>query len=395
MAPLRAISRRHLEALGGELGIMQHAIGSVADPEHGYCVDDVARALQVDLLHARVLGWPAVADSAMRGLSFLEAALDETTGRFRNFRNMDGAWIGGPGSNDSVGRAMLALGDTIATAPDPQAVETALELFVRALPAATKVTSPRAQASLVLACAAVANASAVTSSTAARDAALRSDSTAVMRRVATDVHARFLWSAGSGWPWLEDSLTYENALIPRALIVAGAQLNARVMLAIGLQVLDWLIAIQTAPAGHLTPIGNAWWPRLGPRSRFDQQPIEATALLLAARSALTATGDARYRAAMEQAYGWFLGRNDTGRRLADPVRGACSDGLTPKGVNTNEGAESTLMWLMAAEHIRALRAGSNLETVPIGYRPVPALPREPVLASAPADIGLPLASSAS
>ena len=128
------------------------------------------------------------------------------------------------------------------------------------------------------------------------------------------------------------------------------------MLRIGLQVLDWLIDIQTAPEGHFSPIGNGWWPRGGEKSQFDQQPIEATSMLLAAEAAHRATGDPRYLAAMERAYAWFLGANDVRRRVAQPARGACGDGLEPRGVNRNEGAESTLMWLMASEHIRAIRA---------------------------------------
>jgi len=90
-------------------------------------------------------------------------------------------------------------------------------------------------------------------------------------------------------------------------------------------------------------------------SHFDQQPIEATALLLAAESAHTVTGGERYAAAMERCFAWFLGANDLALYVADPARGACCDGLTPQGVNVNEGAESTLMWLTAAEHIRAFR----------------------------------------
>jgi hypothetical protein len=128
------------------------------------------------------------------------------------------------------------------------------------------------------------------------------------------------------------------------------------MLDAGLRALDWLIASQTAPAGHLSPVGNGWWPRGGVRSRFDQQPIEAASLLLAARAAFEATGRARYRDAAEQAYGWFLGANDRGVPVAAPDRGACFDGLTPGGVNANQGAESTLAWLMALEHVRHSRA---------------------------------------
>lgn len=334
------VSRRHLDALTGELGILQHANGRQPDPDHGYCVDDVARALEVDMLHARVLPWSDVSVSAWRSLRFLEEAFDEPTGRFGNFRAIDGAWIGGRGSADSFGRAMIGLAHAIAMAPDPEMVARADALFDRALPEAARLTSPRAAAAVVVAC------------------ALAPDGprTAVLRTLATDLHARFRSFARPGWPWLEPELTYENALVPQAMIVAGSSLGAKTMQAIGLQVLDWLIDAQTAPGGHLSPIGNGWWRFDGAKSHFDQQPIEATALLLASEAAFVATRRQRYRDAVDRAYAWFLGANDLRVSVADPIRGACADGLTPGGLNTNEGAESTLMWLMAAEHIRAMRA---------------------------------------
>jgi hypothetical protein len=120
--------------------------------------------------------------------------------------------------------------------------------------------------------------------------------------------------------------------------------------------LDWLITVQLTPAGHLSPVGNTWWRANGTKPQFDQQPIEATAMLLASMDAYRHTHDIKYREAMERAYGWFLGRNDLGLDVADAERGASFDGLTPKGVNLNQGAESTLMWSMALGHIRKLRA---------------------------------------
>ncbi len=178
---------------------------------------------------------------------------------------------------------------------------------------------------------------------------------AMLELLATRLHDRFQRLSTPDWPWPEVSVTYENALLPRALIVAGRRLGSEPMVTAGLHSLDWLIDAQTSPDGHLSPIGNDWWPRDGEMSHFDQQPIEATALLLAAESAHTVTGGARYEAAMERCFAWFLGANDLGLYVADPARGACCDGLTPQGVNVNEGAESTLMWLTAAEHIRAFR----------------------------------------
>jgi hypothetical protein len=361
-APIYPISRRHLEAMTGELGIFQHAIGSHPDPGHGHCVDDVARALEVDLLHARTLGWPAVSTTADRSLRFLEEAFDPEIGGFRNFRQADGEWIAGPGSGDSFGRAMLALGMTITSAPDARIVDRAAVLFELALPAAARLTPARAQASVVLACAAVSRAAAIPAARDGREAMLAVSAMTALRRLATSLHVRFLDNARPGWPWPEGTLTYENALLPRAMIAAGESTGAAVMLRIGLQVLDWLIEIQTAPEGHLSPIGNEWWPRGGTRSRFDQQPIEATALLLAAEAAHRVTGEPRYLVAMERAYAWFLGANDLGRRVARPARGASADGLTARGINANEGAESTLMWLIAAEHMRALGSASAAGT---------------------------------
>jgi hypothetical protein len=273
--------------------------------------------------------------------------------------------------------------------PDEAMRARAIALFGRALPAASRIKSPRAIASLVLGLAAVANSAAKPGPIDPALAAMRADSVDLLRRLATDLHARFLWSAGPGWPWLEDSLTYENALIPRSLIVAGSMVKADVMLRIGLQVLDWLVSVQTSTAGHFSPIGNGWWPRGGTRSQYDQQPIEATATLLAAEAALAATGDPRYRAVMELAYGWFLGRNDLGRPVAVPSRGGGCDGLTAKGINPNQGAESTLMWLMAAEHIRALRGDLPARaTVRRRATSVPLAPSAPPAPSVPFATGL-------
>jgi hypothetical protein len=164
-------------------------------------------------------------------------------------------------------------------------------------------------------------------------------------------------------------LTYENALLPRALIVAGRRLGDARLERPGLETLAWLTAVQTGDEGVFSPIGNdGWWPRDGRRSQFDQQPIEATAMILACEAALTVSSEPRYREASERAYGWFLGDNDVGLPVAIPASGACQDGLEPHGVNLNQGAESTLMWLTALEHMRTLRRSAT-ETPPEAARP--------------------------
>jgi hypothetical protein len=345
LAPLYPVNRHHLVALTDEVGVMQHAVGSRADPAHGYCTDDVARALQVDLLHRHELGWAAVVDSAWRNIRFLGEAFDDSVGRFRNHRRTDGSWLPGVGSEDCHGRALHALGDTMADSPDGEMVTIASSLFAQALPAALDMIALRARSSTLLGC----------------DAAIRVEpserTAAAYRFLAERLQSTFHSRPAQPWPWPESRLTYENALPVRALIVAGRYLGSGAMIDASLRLLRWLTMNQTAPAGHLSPIGNGWWPRGGEKARFDQQPIEATALLLAAETAYLLTGEKQHRVTMERAYAWFLGQNDLGMVVADPVRGASHDGLTPDGVNANRGAESTLMWLVALERIRAARNG--------------------------------------
>jgi hypothetical protein len=343
---LYPVNRTHLEAISDEIGIFQHAQGSRPDPAHGYCTDDVSRALQVDLLHARELGWAAISDSAWRHLHFLTEAFDAPSGRFRNFRTVERAWVDGLGSEDCQGRALHALGDALASGFEPEFSAAAAALFERALPLGTDLRALRAIASVTLGC------------DAAIRGGLRGPAVRALRPLADRLASAFDPRHGTTWPWPEPRLTYENGLIVRALIVAGRHRGSPRMVEIGVSVLDWLVANQTASDGHLTPIGNGWWAPGVPRSRFDQQPIEPTALLLAAEAAWLATGEPRHRDVMARAYGWFLGQNDLGIAVADPDRGACHDGLTASGVNLNQGAESTLMWLTAVEHVRAMRRGS-------------------------------------
>jgi hypothetical protein len=278
-------------------------------------------------------------------MAFLDAAFVPASGRFRNFRSIDGEWLDPVGSEDAHARAMLALAEASARAGDRGLQTAATTLFERALPAALHFTHLRPIAGAVIA-----------SETAARGGDPKAAG-------ALPELASLLWrqvDRRSGdradWPWPDPILTYECAIVPRALIRAGSRLGDRRMLDRGLGLLDWLVAVQTAEEGHLSPIGNrGWWSRGGTKARYDQQPIEATALLLAAEAAFEVDRDPRHRDTMECAYGWFLGRNDMGILLAAPDEGACNDGLTPDGANTNQGAESTLMWLTALESVRMLR----------------------------------------
>ena len=348
-APLFPACRTHLDELSDEMGIFQHAVGPRPDPRHGYCTDDVARALLVDLLHARELGWPAVESSVERGMRFLAQAFEPSTGRFRNFRRADGSWLDEPGSEDAHARALLALGESVAGLPDGRLLEAAGELFERALPAALQLGYVRPRAAVVLAC------------DAADRGGLGAGALKACRSAADSISCTFgRAELDAGWPWPEPAVTYENGLPAQALVVAGRTLDRPEMIDLGLRLLDWLLEHETDAAGHLVPVGNrGWWPRGGAPARFDQQPIEATSLLLAAAAGYDASGNRRYLEAMEMAYAWYLGANDVGVAVAEPDRGAAFDGLTPAGVNENQGAESTLVWLMALEGTRRHRQSSG------------------------------------
>ncbi len=353
--PLHPVNRQHLAEITGELGIWQHAIGAAPNLAFGYCTDDVARALTVDLAHARVLGWDTVAESARRSLRFMGDAFDPATGRFRNFRDQDGRWLDEEASDDSYGRAMLALGGSLGGDHDEAFAAGAMRVFAAALPASAQLTALRATASTVLGCAAALESPGI-------DDELRVATSEALWRLADRLRRAFAPVASSGdWPWPEPVLTYENPLLPRALIVAGQRAGDHALIGMGLHVLDWLIVVQTSNGGEFSAIGSeGFWPRGGRRARFDQQPIEATAMILAAEIALAHTGESRYLDAIELAYGWFLGDNDIGLAMADPTTGGCFDGLEPAGVNRNQGAESTLMWLTALERVREMRAEAGI-----------------------------------
>jgi hypothetical protein len=278
-------------------------------------------------------------------MAYLAAAFDPALGSFRNFRDTDGEWLDEVPSQDSQGRALLALGTAARDAPEVALRVDAQSLFAAALPGAGRLTSPRAMASALLGC----------------DAALAGGVTGETKRTFALLAGR-LREAFSGldldgdWPWPEETVTYENALLPRALIVAGRRLGDVRLRSVGLHVLDWLIASQTSRRGIFTPVGSdGWWGRGMTRSQFDQQPIEATAMILAASAAYESTQDAGYVRAAEAAYAWFLGGNDAGLTVADVLTGGCHDGLSQDHVNVNQGAESTLMWLTALETVRQLR----------------------------------------
>ncbi len=341
-SPPPGVVRIHLDELTGPFGIYQHANGQAPNPGHGCCTDDVARAAIVDVLHGRVLGRSAVAGSLARGLQFLIEAVVPATDRFRNFRDADGNWLERVGSTDAHARAVQALGIIAGDAADDPTSMIAGRLLEQVLPVSLELHALRPWAHVILGCI----------------AALAGPRPAPAARIVLEELAGRLFDAFEAtdmdWPWPEPVVTYENAILAQALVAAGDWLRYPRMVERGLLTLDWLIDAQTAPAGHLDLVGNrGWWWRGSMPARFDQQPIDAAALVEACAAAWRITASPVWLTEMLRAYAWFSGSNAVGIAVADPARGGCGDGLGALGVNANQGAESTLAWLSATEWVRA------------------------------------------
>jgi hypothetical protein len=339
---LPPVNRTHLEAMSDETGIWQFASGIVPHRLHGYCTDDVARALVVDVLHGQSLGWAAVAGAVERDLTFLGEAYDAETGRFRNLRSATREWLPGTDSEDCHARALLGLGALLAWHPEPRTTVEAGTLFFNALPAADDFGELRPIAATIL------------GASAAVEGGFHA-AAATLDGLGERLVAAFE-GLDPAWPWPVGTVTYENALLPRALIHVGDRSGDPQVTALGLRILDWLVAAQTSRGGHFSPVGNrGWWVRSGRKAPWDQQPIEPASTVLAALEAYRATGADQYEQMALRAFEWFLGENDLGLPVADLERGGCRDGLGPDGPSLNEGAESTLMWLTALEAMRRLR----------------------------------------
>jgi hypothetical protein len=167
---------------------------------------------------------------------------------------------------------------------------------------------------------------------------------------------RYTDAATEDWQWFEEVVSYANAKLPHALILSGYCVNDARMLETGLKTLHWLVKIQTSPAGSFRAIGsNGFYQRGQERALFDQQPIEAQATVSACIEAYYATGDMLWVTEARRAFEWFLGRNDLGLALYDSSTGGCRDGLHVDRVSQNQGAESTLAFLLALAEMQALR----------------------------------------
>jgi len=328
----------HLIRMTDCVGILQHALFTVPDRRHGYSADDQARALMVAVLAERIR--PKAAEwerLASRYLSFLHHAFDAGSRRFLNFMNYERQWKGPDPTEDVHARSILGLAHVVAYSKNPGQRALAMQLLDEAIPPTMSFVSPRAWAMTIQGV-----------QFYLRRYAGASDFRRERDELAGMLHGQASREGTEDWPWPEDRLTYANAVIPHALIEAGEAMGQADMLQTGLEMLAWLDEIQTSEEGHFIPIGTeGWYVKGGHRARFDQQPIEAQTMIEACTAAYRTTRDDRWRTSARKAFDWFLGRNDLGHPVYDYQTGGCCDGLHADRINQNQGAESTIVWLLS------------------------------------------------
>ena len=349
----------HLNALTDDTGMLQHAIFTIPNRGEGHTTDDNARALIFAVMLEGLAGANNLAsannkderdktnllaaDFSARYLAFLEHAFNPSNGRFRNFLGYDRQWNEPIGSEDCHGRALWSLGTVLGRSSNQGLRSAAGRLFEFSLPAAVEFYSPRASAYTLLGIQEYLN-----SYPGDRDA----------QKIRSVLSRRLLEMYESvrrpDWKWFEDVAAYGNARLPQALLVVGAACSDDGMVSAGLESLDWLMKAQhSEPDGHFMPIGSqGFYHQNGEKARFDQQPIEAAGAVSACLEAFRVTGDKRWHSQAWSAFNWFLGDNDLQLPLYDSVTGGCRDGLHPERANQNQGAESTLSFLMALLEMR-------------------------------------------
>jgi glycosyltransferase involved in cell wall biosynthesis len=342
---VKTIGLEGLLRICDDTGILQHSVHSVPDRAHGYCVDDNARALML----ANRLGddaEPYRSRLATTFAAFVQSAWNDDAGEYRNFMNYGRSWLEDVGSQDSCGRTLWALGATALEGRTPTLRRWAHGLFNRTASSAIAFRSPRATAFAML------GADYVLAADPEHEVAryLLSDGAARLLRCFEDVRR-------PDWPWFETLLAYDNCRLSEAIIRAGIGLDRPDFTSCGLATMRWLSEQQTAKAGHFRPVGSDSFGREhdGPMP-FDQQPVEIWAAIDGAMAAFDATGDAIWFVHAQRAYDWFAGANDRGVAVGDPVTGSCHDGINPRGMNWNEGAESVLAYQLASCAMRAMTA---------------------------------------
>jgi hypothetical protein len=331
----------YLEALTDDTGVFQHAKYCIPKRNEGYTTDDNARALIVCTKYQRLKNDPQARVLANIYLAFLNH-MQKPDGNFHNYLSYERSFLDVDGSEDCIGRALWSCGCAInSTLPDDMK-RVAKEIFDRGLPWVWKLTSLRFYAFTLM-------------GLSEYFRAIPDDNLKVSaEKLADSLIQHYQDEVKDGWRWFEPNLTYDNARLPQALLAAYMMVGKQKYLYVAKESMDFLLKTQMVN-DVFVPIGNhGWYKRGGKRAFYDQQPLEATAMVEAAVDAFYATKDKGYVEVANMVFEWFLGRNSQKVMVYNPQIAGCFDGISPQEVNMNQGAESSISYLLARLKVEEL-----------------------------------------
>lgn len=323
---------QHIDNLTDLTGIMQHAVFSLPNRKEGYCIDDNSRALLLTVLACRQNKNKTAVRLLPVYLSFIHY-MQSDNGYFRNFISYSKVISEERGSEDSYGRTMMALGYLINESNSHLLVRTGQEIFSKAYAHVDTLSSLRGMANTIIGiCQFI-------KSHFPDD--LKRD---MVIRLADKMAGMYMGNKKGAWHWFEPILTYDNAILPLALLNAYEVTQQEKYLEIAFESVCFLES-EVFRDNVVRPVGNqGWHKRGGTGAQFDQQGIDIMAMVLFYQQAFRLTREQVYLDRMYKSYQWFLGGNDLGLSLYDPTTGGCADGLHSQGINLNQGAESTLAY---------------------------------------------------
>ena len=322
----------HIINLTDDTGIIQHAIFNIPNRKEGYCIDDNSRALLLAVMACKVKKNETLVQLLQVYLSFIHY-MQTPDGEFKNFMGYTKICLEERGSEDSFGRTIMALGFLVNEGPTKYLVKTGADIFSRAYPHIENLTSIRGIANSIIGVCQYIKYNYPDD--------IKSD---LVSGLANKMIRRYRDHNENGWHWFEPVLTYDNAILPLALFNAYEITSDETYLTVAIESLQFLES-KVFNDGILSPVGNMGWCHKGEEPAiFDQQGIDAMAMVLCYQQAYRVTRNDKYVRRMYQSYQWFLGKNVLGLPLYDAETGGCADGLHSTGINDNMGAESTLAY---------------------------------------------------
>jgi hypothetical protein len=332
----------HIKRLTDDTGIVQHAKYGIPNLKEGYCLDDNARALLMTAMAQQKNKTTDTINLMPIYLSYIHY-MQNDDGSFRNFLSFSRNYLDEIGSEDSFGRTIWALGFLIYSYPKDSYHKLGLEIFNRSIPFFKELKSVRGIANTMLGM-----------SSYLKRFPKDNMSKQLMYELTYKLINTYNTEKTDDWRWFENILTYDNAIMPLSIFHAAEIFNDREILDVAVESSAFLDSV-TLKSGHLRPVGsNGWFPRGKVRANFAQQSIDVMGMVLMFFKAYEVRKDKKYLDKMFKSYMWYMGKNDLEISVYDYESGGCYDGLEEYGINKNQGAESTISYLIS--HLTVLKA---------------------------------------